>query len=861
MDMTQQLVAFPLNVNPGARALRSHPLPRPDSPASTRSGSSPEIGRRKAGMDIDAERNARLLPFPNRFTQPASDEVFLAVPNRRAAAVIPCPLLPSQSQLAMAKPVSSSPLSSLDSHISTASSQMSQPGIGLDTYSSSFCAGAIAAHAAVADTTFQPPLKTQIPATSSLPPISPPPTIFSYCQKSPQSASCVQTSDVSSLRVLSDGLDAPLPPVERPLRHPTCLIPGSPSLNQAAVSPRSASTPLPTKFSIEGVPARLSPAIITRQPQHPILSLPPISSTGSPVTDSRRLRIHSLRSVPALPMEGSEDLEHAEHHNATLDDLDEEQDGVFDDDEDAEPEHPDTASEDGESISSQPSSEPSHPSNLPAIDLSPLNLSFVGANINGTIRRDDKTPKDSRMRDYFTSKLAEPTSHSPMLSSPPFPAVSISTRTTPALPTSVPSPSVLSAAWAIPGPRALPTPTTPTLNMRPSMYHQASRSMCDMSEILKKSRHTSEVVVESPKSPLRNPVSEAGSPALDTEEPDTKLGPSLRRRLSMPTFGPSSAPPPYPQFRFGGRGPTIQPRDEEGHERLPHYTNDIYLRAVMPRKMEFSAPGVQARDRKWRRILCVLEGTAFRVYKCAPTVAGKGLIGNLWEKTVGVGDIAIAPPLASPFPDKAKEREQEQDARQRKLGSADGMLVQSPISPTSSSTFPSPQPPDEPEAQSSSSTRSRLLPSNFRRKNRNASDKSLTSPSEFGGTHHSFASDSSPGRAATLPAISSTSRLPSESSSPALGSPRAPRTPRTKWRCLWVDDPTVPRPQEQDLLHSYALNNAESGLGSDYVKRRNVIRIRVEGQQFLLQARDVASVVDWIEVRHPAVRGSPDNAD
>jgi len=64
---------------------------------------------------------------------------------------------------------------------------------------------------------------------------------------------------------------------------------------------------------------------------------------------------------------------------------------------------------------------------------------------------------------------------------------------------------------------------------------------------------------------------------------------------------------------------------------------------------------------------------------------------------------------------------------------------------------------------------------------------------------------------------------------------------------LWVDDPAIPLPQDQDLLHTYALANAESGLGSDYLKRRNVIRVRMEGQQFLLQARDVASVVDWIE--------------
>lgn len=78
-------------------------------------------------------------------------------------------------------------------------------------------------------------------------------------------------------------------------------------------------------------------------------------------------------------------------------------------------------------------------------------------------------------------------------------------------------------------------------------------------------------------------------------------------------------------------------------------------------------------------------------------------------------------------------------------------------------------------------------------------------------------------------------------------SPRTPRPPRIKRRHLWVDDSDVPLPQEQYLLHSYALHNAESGLGTDYLKRQNVIRIRMEGEQFLLQARDVASVVDWIE--------------
>lgn len=44
------------------------------------------------------------------------------------------------------------------------------------------------------------------------------------------------------------------------------------------------------------------------------------------------------------------------------------------------------------------------------------------------------------------------------------------------------------------------------------------------------------------------------------------------------------------------------------------------------------------------------------------------------------------------------------------------------------------------------------------------------------------------------------------------------------------------------------MQNAESGLGNDYIKRKNVIRVRVEGEQFLLQAKDVSGVVEWIEV-------------
>ena len=846
MDMTQQPAVLPRNPHTDARTLGSHHTPRPESRMSVHSGRSPRTSQGKASMDI--EPNTR--PFPDKIPRSAPREHFLTSPSRMAS--IPVTF---QSHLPMAQPVLSTSPGSSDSHTSIPSLQTSAPTSDL---SSSSCAAAIAARAAAADSTPQATPR----AALSITPFS---LTSNHFYTVPQhGASSVEVLDASSLNVLSGGLDHPHPPMERATNHPASLTPGFPFFRTTA-SLSAPPTPFPTKFSIEGVSARLSPAFITRQPEHPVLSLPPISQPSSPVIDARCLRSRSLRSVPALPMQGSDDQEPAEHDNADLDDLDEEDEGVADGDEDAEEESPeaelpDTASEDGESTSGPHSSgaSESRAGNLPAIVVSPLDMSFLDANKSGTVRQDDKTPKGDQ-GDYFSSRTPE-SNYIRSTDSRQLP--SARSTTTPTLPASTPTFSVLTPAQATSA-RALLSPTTP----RSGMYHQASRSMSDMAEIIRQ-HQTPEVVTKTPKSPLHAPVPEADIAVSDTEEPDSQLGPSLRRRLSMPTFGPSTAPPPYPEFRFGERGPTILPRDEEGCEHLPHYTNDIYLRAIMPRKMEFSAPGVQARDRKWRRVLCILEGTAFRVYRCPPTATGKGLIGSLWEKTIGVGDISAPATLENSTPAKVigRDREPERDERQTKFEGVDNTSTQTPASPTPQSASGPSQPSNDSDAQSSpSSTRSRLIHQHFRRKNRTASaasDGPSTSRPEFQArrsfsalqqnTPDSSSSQGSPSMMSMSPQTSRTlsnPTTPTPTATPMLGSPRTPRSRRIKRRHLWVDDPDVPLPQEQNLLHSYALHNAESGLGTDYVKRQNVIRIRMEGQQFLLQARDVASVVDWIEVR------------
>ncbi|KAH7097777.1 hypothetical protein BKA62DRAFT_661524 [Auriculariales sp. MPI-PUGE-AT-0066] len=48
-------------------------------------------------------------------------------------------------------------------------------------------------------------------------------------------------------------------------------------------------------------------------------------------------------------------------------------------------------------------------------------------------------------------------------------------------------------------------------------------------------------------------------------------------------------------------------------------------------------------------------------------------------------------------------------------------------------------------------------------------------------------------------------------------------------------------------LRVYSMQRAESGLGSDYTKRAHVVRVRAEGEQFLLQLNSVEEVVAWVE--------------
>jgi len=329
----------------------------------------------------------------------------------------------------------------------------------------------------------------------------------------------------------------------------------------------------------------------------------------------------------------------------------------------------------------------------------------------------------------------------------------------------------------------------------------------------------------------------------------------------MPSFHPTSDPPPYPAFNPRTKEHLVTPREDEGRERLPPYTNSLHLVAIMPRKMEFSSPGIQAKDRKWRRVVCELDGTAFRVYKCPPGASGVGVFGDWWEKRVGVGDVAS--PHYAPI-----RKKEEQFEKPPKLG------VDQPSVCQASSSISASVPPSARETRRRSAsaaslatqsttmstprTAKRMSGANFLSPFRGSS--STRSLSRGGGTPSRRES-----RAMELLPVDvqdSHSSLSIESHE-AMGQvtpvpqPSPQLQPRSASRLSFLStsrpqlrSAEIPKPSKSDLIRAYTLQHAESGLGNDYLKRKNVIRVRLEGEQFLLQAHDVPAVVGWIEGIH-----------
>ncbi|KIY66230.1 hypothetical protein CYLTODRAFT_40209 [Cylindrobasidium torrendii FP15055 ss-10] len=136
------------------------------------------------------------------------------------------------------------------------------------------------------------------------------------------------------------------------------------------------------------------------------------------------------------------------------------------------------------------------------------------------------------------------------------------------------------------------------------------------------------------------------------------------------------------------------PSDSTG---LPVYSNAIYLRAEMARKVEFTKPGVQAKDRKWRRVFVELEGTVLRIWEQRE---GKG-VGGWWEGVVGAGDVTegVLPNGPPGSVGAAASTSDASNSRQRRGNASEQPVAEDPKSGEREATAVRLQPPSPPRPQ------------------------------------------------------------------------------------------------------------------------------------------------------------------
>jgi hypothetical protein len=75
----------------------------------------------------------------------------------------------------------------------------------------------------------------------------------------------------------------------------------------------------------------------------------------------------------------------------------------------------------------------------------------------------------------------------------------------------------------------------------------------------------------------------------------------------------------HPRATAGSSRLRIEPREDEGHERLPGYTCSITTQSIFFKKNEYESAIYKARDRVWNKVFVELQGTALRISKVKNT--------------------------------------------------------------------------------------------------------------------------------------------------------------------------------------------------------------------------------------------------
>ena len=410
---------------------------------------------------------------------------------------------------------------------------------------------------------------------------------------------------------------------------------------------------------------------------------------------------------------------------------------------------------------------------------------------------------------------------------------------------------------------------------RPSVYRQTSRSMDDLStshgmgldeeeEEGKVDEKADPNLVSGPpaltsSSPLQRRASRIATPNVDSmawlvPPPSPSISRAVRRqstlrRVSSDPHFQSEDMPVKPAEKPPPAYHAIPRREEEGKEVLPKYYNDIALAGLLNRKMEFDRPGQQSRDRSWKKYWCVLQGTAFRVYKVRtletkfgalasvhtggsmpPTGAASGLGGGRMRgPSFGASNVAGRRSSNAPATLSGSSGTEQHELGEKVVfesGRGETALARNPHGPGSSNLLPPPSLgfPGSPTSLASSNSR-------------NSGSSHAPSRGSFSNSR-----PTTPSKALAGGSTSSPSHARLKGQEPLLGHGPGGRSV--------IDNGSLDiyTPAPSALFRQYSLQNAESGLATDYLKRSNVIRVRLEGEQFLLQMAGLEEIIEWVEV-------------
>jgi hypothetical protein len=263
--------------------------------------------------------------------------------------------------------------------------------------------------------------------------------------------------------------------------------------------------------------------------------------------------------------------------------------------------------------------------------------------------------------------------------------------------------------------------------------------------------------------------------------------------------------------------------------------NKVHIEGNLSRKQEFSAPGVQARDRSWKKHYYILRGTALFVYKfdphrfplksenaIVPTTTEEESEENLHVHLPG--EKKLAPPtVINGSPRRGSLDATPPTSAAAGAGGRRGSIVSGSGERRGSITG---------VLAAATEGRRGSLPG--------------PSPLSVGADH------------ARRPSVSSTTASTTASTGPDAKdtqlfnnpAPRKASVSSSVGSASSQSTSIASHFQQNQLIKVYTLQNAESGLAADYIKRKNVVRVRSEGEQFLLQTDSARDVVDWIEVSY-----------